>query len=122
MNRFDSGLYMIGGAFLNGGASLFLKYAALQRSLSHVGDSRFATLFFVVAAMLSYAGAFSLYYLALRRVDVGVAYLTMTSIAAIIVSAYGVFVFGEHFSLQKALGFILVAIGLFLLTDIWNLF
>lgn len=121
MNRFDSLLYMVGGALLNGGASVFLKYAALQRSPSHVGDSQFSAFIFVAAAMCSYAGAFSLYYFALRKVEVGVAYLTMTGMAAIIVSAYGVFVFGEHFSLQKVLGFTLVMVGLFLLTEIWNL-
>ncbi len=115
MKNIGAWSYMLLGALLNGSASIFLKYAAIQKTLVPV-EKNAALIMFFVAAMSCYAGAFGFYYLALKRVDVGVAYLVMTAIAAIVVNMYGYFVFGNAFSLQNWLGAALVMIGLVLIS------
>lgn len=105
---------MLLGALLNGSASIFLKYAAMQKTTSV--EPSYASVVYLMTAMTCYIGAFGLYYLALKQIDVGLAYLVMTATAAVIVNMYGYFVFGSIFSSQNWLGAALVLIGLLLVS------
>lgn len=108
---------MLLGALLNGGASIFLKYAAMQ-DVSVLTERGKVSMVLLVLAVSCYVGAFGLYYLALKRVDVGIAYLVMTAIAAIVVNVYGHFIFGNTFGFQNWLGATLIVLGLILMIQV----
>jgi len=111
MNNVGGWSYMLLGALFNGGASILLKYAAAQDAALLFGRVK-VSLAFMAAAMFCYVCAFGLYYLALRRIEVGTAYLAMTAIAAVFVNMYGHFVFGDVFGARNWLGAGFIALGM----------
>ncbi len=117
MKNIEGWTYMLLGALLNGGASILLKYAAMQE-VSMLSERNKASIMFLLLAVTCYIGAFGLYYFALKRVEVGVAYLVMTAIAAIVVNMYGHFMFGNVFGFQNWLGAALITLGLILMIQV----
>lgn len=116
MTNIQGWLYALTGAILNGAASVLLKYAAMQQPAELAERTR-ASIVFLALAMICYVGAFGLYYLALKRIEVGVAYLVMTAIAAIVVNVYGHFIFGNTFGFQNWAGAVLIALGFVLMVQ-----
>ena len=114
MKNLEGLTYMLLGALLNGGASIFLKHAATQE-VSALMERNKSSLMLMALAMVCYIGAFGLYYLALKRIEVGVAYLVMTAITAIVVNLYGHFIFGNTFSVQNWMGAALITVGMLLM-------
>ncbi len=111
MNSIAGWSYMLLGALFNGGASILLKHAAMQEAALLFG--RFKLSFaFMASAMVCYVCAFGLYYLALKRIEVGTAYLAMTTIAAVFVNLYGHYVFADAFGMKNWLGAGFIALGL----------
>lgn len=71
---------------------------------------------FLGAAAGTYGLGFVLYSLALRRLDMGIAYPAMTAAAMALVAAIGFIALDEPLTMSKVAGMVLIAAGAFALS------
>ncbi|GHD67418.1 DMT family transporter [Jeongeupia chitinilytica] len=96
-------------------ASIALKLAAVANS--PYGPSLFATerIPYYIAAISAYGAGFFFYAVALRNLDLSIAYPLMVAISIIGVVIYGVFFGGEAIGAARYIGVIFIAVGIVLL-------
>jgi small multidrug resistance pump len=63
------------------------------------------------AVVISYAASFALLSLALRGIDLSIAYAVWSGVGTAIVAAIGIFWFGEHAGAWKLLSLALIVLG-----------
>ncbi|HEY9597596.1 MAG TPA: SMR family transporter [Cyanophyceae cyanobacterium] len=79
-------------------------YMKLSQGLSHLTPSLLVYVFFCVGA--------SLQTLAMRKSDLGVTYILVLGLEAVLALLFGVILFKEHYSLFKLLGISLIVAGI----------
>ena len=95
-------------------ATFFLKISSTIASPSLTFNySKIASL---VAALIAYFFAFISYRQSLVSFQVGTAYALITSSTAMLVGLMGVLIFGDNFGMIKAIGFVLLCIGIILIS------
>lgn len=83
---------------------IFMK---LSQGLSYLTPSLLVYVFFCTGA--------SLQTLAMRKSDLGVTYILVLGLEAVLALLFGVFIFKEHYSLLKLLGVSLIVAGIIFL-------
>jgi len=79
-------------------------YMKLSHGLSHLTPSLLVYLFFCAGA--------SLQTLAMRKSDLGVTYILVLGLEAVLALLFGVWLFKEHYSFLKLLGISLIVAGI----------
>lgn len=64
-----------------------------------------------VAVVVCYAVAFTLMALALKSIEIGIAYAIWSAVGTAVIAAIGIAVFGESVSVPKLLGLALIVAG-----------
>ena len=104
-------------------ANLLLKYAAISRQGMEGADGIIANLWDTFTSPSLMLGIICLglaviaYAIALRSINLSVAYPVMTTSVVVLVAVFSAFYFGEPFTLVKGIGTILVISGVVLLSQ-----
>ena len=101
-------LWIVLSVIANATASILLKISSLSHETGLRGG------FNTLLALFAYGIAFIFYRQSLIRLELSIAYPTITALSALILSVAGVLVFNEAVNLPKVLGLILISIGIFL--------
>jgi multidrug transporter EmrE-like cation transporter len=70
---------------------------------------------FIILAVVAYGLGVILYMLILSRLDLSYLYPVMTALGLVLASLVSAFVFGEHISLMRLGGIVVVIVGIFML-------
>lgn len=108
---------------LTAAANLLLKYAAINRQELGEAKGVIASLWEIFTTPSLVLGIFCLglaviaYAIALRHINLSVAYPVMTTSVVVLVAIFSAIYFGEPFTLVKAAGTVMVISGVILLSQ-----
>jgi multidrug transporter EmrE-like cation transporter len=101
-------------------ANLLLKYSAMHRRSDASGFAatiwEMATTPTIIAGVACLGVAMIAYTFALRKIDLGVGYPVMATSVVVIVTALSTILWGEPFTLVRAVGTVIVICGVVLLS------
>ncbi|WP_143219493.1 ligand-binding protein SH3 [Achromobacter xylosoxidans] len=95
-------------------ASIALKVAGTSRGMPLFGVHGGAA---YVLAIATYGAGFGFYALSLRRLDLALAYPLMVAVTILAIFAYGAFSGAEELGAYRLAGAVLIAFGIFLLSQ-----
>ncbi|MGZ8915493.1 MAG: DMT family transporter [Methylobacter sp.] len=101
-------------------ANILLKYSAIHRQSETVGIKttlwELATTPSLVIGITCLGFAVIAYAVALRGINLSVAYPVMTTSVVVLVTTFSIIFFGEQFTLAKSVGAVIVICGVILLS------